>query len=293
MLLTFGGAGVFWIIDLFLVASGRLSYKTRTVSTQDSASNPTSSPVDDNQSEIRVSEDNAAPEAKADRQSDKILEAVTVKELPEAFSFDVPDRWRQSVDDMDFMKLWNKHVLDGGSLIVFLYGFIALMGGTFLPFYLLPILGVDVAGLLTIISSGLAALLGLVLPSSISTALSGLISFISLPILGIGTLLIGPSTAEWSYRKYIKFRAVKLECPSCKSKNLRLIKGQAVNKSASFTTKSGAADKRFKDNFMTGQFVGLWQCDCCENMSKTVHWRTYTMNESSRIASIELLNAHD
>ena len=272
MLITIGGFGIWWLIDLFLVVSGKLG------------------PVDDiNEGQIDkalTTEQLNAPNVGLDTAStsnettEKVLKNVT--ELNSDLFF-IPKEYRQSVEEMNFLKNWQKFIKTDSGFKTFLMGIIIIIGGPALAFF---VIGSQTPEIMNVLSE----VFNSVLPYGLGNLLGALVALVGISFSGIATILLGPALIEGLYNKYIKFSAKKLGCPSCKSKDLQLMEGQPLEQRVPHSTKSGMVDKRFSNNHMTGQFVGIWQCADCGVKLKSVHWRSYTMDKTSRIASVAIIN---
>jgi len=272
MFITIGGFGIWWLIDIVLVVIGKLG------------------PLDDiNEDQIDKAltpEQSNAPDvvlgtaAASNGAAEKVLKNVT------EFNSDIfyiPKEYRQSVDEMNFLKNWEKYIKTGSGFKTFLMGIVIIIGGPALAFF---VIGSQTPEIMIFFSK----VFNSILPYGLGNLLGALVALVGISLSGIATILLGPALIEGLYHKYIKFSSKKLGCPSCKSKDLQFMEGQPLEQSVPHSTKSGMVDKRFSNNHMTGQFVGIWQCADCGAKLKSVHWRSYTMDKKSPIASVTIIN---
>lgn len=276
MLFSLGGIGIWWLIDLYLVGTGRLGQKADPdfVIEQSNLKN------DVKTAQIKSKSINNELTTKVElSDSDQSSNSTYSSSL-----FFIPARLKQSPEEMNFLKSWEKYFLNGSSGNAFILGLTAILGGPALAFFL-----IGSSHTVSLIEMT-AGFLSVFAPSWLSNLAGALITLAAISLTGVGAIIIGPMLVEGLYRKYFKYRGIRLRCPTCKSSSLELKDGKIIDKNIPHTTQSGGADRRFKNNHQTGQFVGIWSCSGCTSTMKSIHWRSYTMDQSTRIAALEVIN---
>lgn len=276
MLFSLGGIGIWWLLDLYLVGTGRLGQKA-----DPDLDAEQSNQKDDVETAHIKSEsiNNELTNAEELSPNDLSANSTYTSSL-----FFIPARLKQSPEEMNFLKSWEKYILNGSSGNSFILGLTAILGGPALAFFL-----VGSSHTVSLIEMT-AGFLSMFAPSWLSNLAGALFTLATISLVGVAVIIIGPMLIEGLYRKYFKYRSVSLRCPTCKSSSLELQDGKVIDKNIPHTTQSGGVDRRFRNNYETGQFVGLWSCSDCTSTVKSIHWRSYTMDQSTRIAALEVIN---